>query len=288
MVEEHNSKEVLEQKLLPIWSKKQKEIEEYIETVEVSWIKSFDLFNFKFFLWFILFKTEFDELNQLINKELNAVFKYLQGVSHIWDIHELGLVKKERALQELLQDCRKDHDGDNQKREEKLDSILDQMRESSTEKDLKRLMTNVGLQLDAIKRGYMAFKDAQIELVKQYPEMVKEELKKYEESVYKFFSIIPPSKSMNMEQNKKDEPVDSLRHILKEVLNTDKGTKFYVTLRSDASEGNEENGSDILNYDELIPNTKLEILNNIDYKTHLKHAYIPLVSMKEIKNWWGS
>lgn len=159
------------------------------------------------------------------------------------------------------------------------------MRESSTEKDLKRLMTNVGLQLDAIKRGYMAFKDAQIELVKQYPEMVKEELKKYEESVYKFFSIIPPSKSMNMEQNKKDEPVDSLRHILKEVLNTDKGTKFYVTLRSDASEGNEENGSDILNYDELIPNTKLEILNNIDYKTHLKHAYIPLVSMKEIKNW---
>ena len=220
----------------------------------------------------------------MINKELNAVFKYLQGVSHIWDIHELGLVKKERALQELLQDCRKDHDGDNQKREEKLDSSLDQMRESSSEKDLKRLMTNVGLQLDAIKRGYMAFKDAQIELVKQYPEMVKEELKKYEESVYKFFSIIPPSKSMNMEQNKKDEPVDSLRYILKEVLNTDKGTKFYVTLRSDAAECNEENGSDILNYDELIPNTKLEILNNIDYKTHLKHAYIPLVSMKEIKN----
>jgi hypothetical protein len=36
VVEEHNSKEVLEQKLLPIWSKKQKEIEEYIETVEVS------------------------------------------------------------------------------------------------------------------------------------------------------------------------------------------------------------------------------------------------------------
>lgn len=218
---------------------------------------------------------------------MNAVFKYLQGVSHIWDLHELGLVKKERALQELLQDCRKDHDGDNQKREEKLDSILDQMRESSSEKDLKRLMTNVGLQLDAIKRGYMAFKDAQIELVKQYPEMVKEELRKYEDSVYKFFSIVPPSKSVNMEQGqlvKKDEPVDSLRNILKEVLSTDKGTKFYVTLRSETAEGNEENGSDILNYDELIPNTKHEILNNIDYKSHLKHSYIPLASMKEIKN----
>ena len=144
-------------------------------------------------------KTEFDELNQIISKELTLLFKYLQGVSHIWDIHELGLVKKERALQELLQDCRKDHDSDNQviflslfsfylyklimfkkkKREEKLDSILDQMREASTEKDLKRLMGNVHLQLEAIKRGYATFKDSQIELVKQYPLMVKDELKKY-------------------------------------------------------------------------------------------------------------
>ena len=36
VVEENNSKQVLEQRLLPIWSKKQRQIEEYIETVEVS------------------------------------------------------------------------------------------------------------------------------------------------------------------------------------------------------------------------------------------------------------
>ena len=72
---------------------------------------------FIFFVALSLFKnekTEFDELSQIINKELTMLFKYLQGISHIWDIHELGLVKKERALQELLQDCRKDHDSDNQ------------------------------------------------------------------------------------------------------------------------------------------------------------------------------
>jgi hypothetical protein len=55
-----------------------------------------------------------DELNELMEHELHNVFKFVQGISHVWDVHELGLVKKERALQELLQDCRKDHDSDNQ------------------------------------------------------------------------------------------------------------------------------------------------------------------------------
>ena len=36
IVDTSESKEVLEHKLLPIWSKKQREIEEYIETVEVK------------------------------------------------------------------------------------------------------------------------------------------------------------------------------------------------------------------------------------------------------------
>ena len=63
---------------------------------------------------FILFKADFEELSQLMDREFSVLFKYLQGVAHIWDMHEIGLVKKERALQEILQDCRKDHDNDNQ------------------------------------------------------------------------------------------------------------------------------------------------------------------------------
>lgn len=87
-----DSKEALEQKLLPIWSRKQKGIEDYIEKIE----------------------SDFEELSQINDKEINALFKYLQGAAHIWDMHEIGLVKKERGLQELLQDCRKDHEVDNQ------------------------------------------------------------------------------------------------------------------------------------------------------------------------------
>lgn len=72
---------------------------------------------------------------------------------------------------------------------------MDQMRESSTEKDLKRLLGNVALQLDAIKRGYQTFQDAQLEIVKKYPEMVSQELAQYENSVRRFFMTDPEASS---------------------------------------------------------------------------------------------
>ena len=53
-------------------------------------------------------------MNQIMNKELYGLFKYLQGIGHAWDIHENGLAKQERSLQEQLQDCRRDHDIENQ------------------------------------------------------------------------------------------------------------------------------------------------------------------------------
>jgi hypothetical protein len=236
------------------------------------------------------------------------------------------------------------------KREEKLDSILDQMRESSSEKDLKRLMGNVNLQLEAIKRGYVTFKDSQCELVKQYPSMVRDELRKYEDTLYKFFSILKTSKMLTQEQQQLIEtsaasssssinvlnnnttntnvvtlddetnstlPLDSFRHILKEILSTEKGTKFYVTMRSVplpeqqqqqvdlnnttttnttttatvtatanaiASTLNEDYVNDLLAFDELIPHTRPELVANIESKPHLRHAFIPIESLKEIRS----
>lgn len=159
------------------------------------------------------------------------------------------------------------------------------MRESSTEKDLKRLLGNVSIQLEAIKRGYLSFKDSQLELVKQYPEMVKDELLKYEEAVLKFFSLLPEGKL----QNKSDtEQADSFRNILKEVLNTERGTKFYVAMRSSktSNEPNEdENASnDLLLLDELIPNTKHQLFDDIDSKSYLKNVFLPLNLFKDTKN----
>lgn len=46
--------------------------------------------------------------------ELKALFKYCQGAAHVWDVHELGLAKQERALQEKLEEMRRKHDNQNQ------------------------------------------------------------------------------------------------------------------------------------------------------------------------------
>lgn len=45
---------------------------------------------------------------------VHSMFKYAQGVAHLWDVHEIGLAKQERALQEKLDDSRHEHDYVNQ------------------------------------------------------------------------------------------------------------------------------------------------------------------------------
>jgi hypothetical protein len=186
------------------------------------------------------------------------------------------------------------------------------MRQSSNEKDLKRLLSNVSIHLEAIKRGYFTFKESQIELVNQYPQMVNEELLKYQESVFKFFSIqIDPSKII-MEEDENAEikkieshsthnhnpAIDSMRFILKEILNTDRGTKFYVSMRSplennsknserqknESNQTNDDENDDLFTYDELIPNTKKELLSEIDSKQYLKHTFIGMDIVKNAKN----
>lgn len=46
--------------------------------------------------------------------QLKSLFKYCQGVAHIWDVHEIGLARQERALQDKLDACRHGHDNQNQ------------------------------------------------------------------------------------------------------------------------------------------------------------------------------
>ena len=54
-------------------------------------------------------------------------------MAHIWDLHELGLAKAERALQEKLDESRKQHDHENQDKEASLDIVMDRMRQDATE-----------------------------------------------------------------------------------------------------------------------------------------------------------
>ena len=106
----------MEHKFLPIWSRKQREIEQFIDQIEVGTnlrrnpVATLKSFNYRF----CFPKAHFEELSQVTSVQFNSLFKFLQGLTHIWDMHELGLVKKERQLQDLLQECRQENDTQNQ------------------------------------------------------------------------------------------------------------------------------------------------------------------------------
>ena len=172
---------------------------------------------------------------------------------------------------------------------------MDQLREASSEKDLKRFLANVSFQLDAIQRGYVSFRDAQIELVKQYPEMVNEELNKYKELLFKFFAISPTENSAafleNSEQStannqyNQSENVSSFRNILNEVLKTEKGTKFYVMMRSsESSDSDQDELSNEASEEQVtIEENNLDILSQVD-KIHLKNYFVPINHVKDLRN----
>lgn len=55
-----------------------------------------------------------------MSQRLKHLFKHCQGAAHLWDVHEIGLAKQERALQEKLDDSRRKYDRINQVRTQKF------------------------------------------------------------------------------------------------------------------------------------------------------------------------
>ena len=55
-----------------------------------------------------------EDHNKKSSEELKSLFKFAQGAAHVWDVHEIGLARQERALQEKLEQSRQVHDNQNQ------------------------------------------------------------------------------------------------------------------------------------------------------------------------------
>lgn len=71
--------------------------------------------------WFPVLKLFYFDLQKDLEnhmkemtERLKMLFKFAQGAAHVWDVHEIGLAKQERALQEKLEQCRQVHDNQNQ------------------------------------------------------------------------------------------------------------------------------------------------------------------------------
>ncbi|XP_041370743.1 coiled-coil domain-containing protein 180-like [Gigantopelta aegis] len=127
--------------------------------------------------------------HSLITEKIAAMFKFAQGAAHVWDVHEIGLAKQERILQEKLEHSRHEHDNFNQEREANLDIVMDRMRQDANEVDLKENLKIALDMLDKIRMSYEVFHKKQTEIVKSYPVMARFELEDYEHTVCKFFKV---------------------------------------------------------------------------------------------------
>ncbi|KAK3086983.1 hypothetical protein FSP39_000010 [Pinctada imbricata] len=214
------AQQVVDEQMLPLVGERQRIFETNLETMEKS----------------------LEEHNSKTNEKLKSLFKFAQGSAHVWDVHEIGLAKQERALQEKLEQCRQQHDNQNQDKEAHLDIIMDRMRQDATEKQLKDSLDKALDMLQKIKDSYEVFHKDQTDIVKEYPTMVGSELKNYDEAVCKFFAVDrnqPDGKKRSksratpaLTETKKKEKTSgresTLPEAVSEILNTDKGTVFYV------------------------------------------------------------
>lgn len=164
---ESRAMQMIEQQMLPLVGEQQLILENNLETMERA-----------------------QEAHcQKMEEEMHSLFKFAQGTAHLWDVHEIGLAKKERALQEMLEDCRHNHDYTNQDKEAELDIVMDRLRQDATEGALRDSLTKALEMLDKIRESYGEFHKEQTDIVQSYPKMVDEELQNFDKAVCTFFSV---------------------------------------------------------------------------------------------------
>ncbi|KAM5145503.1 coiled-coil domain-containing protein 180 [Mantella aurantiaca] len=170
-----------------------------------------------------LFSDAMIIVSKQMDSHTNKLFRYAKKAVHLWDVLQIGLAQQEKTLQKNLDNCRKKHDTENQKREANLDIILDSLRQGSNAEQLRTLMGKALASLQDIKAGYMKFHHDQDIVIESYPAMVLSELMSYSSSVSKFFNVqevygqVRPSEfTDNVPLKIKDSDSEACKAILQE------------------------------------------------------------------------
>ncbi|XP_025113780.1 coiled-coil domain-containing protein 180-like isoform X2 [Pomacea canaliculata] len=167
IVTESKAQQVVEEQMLPLVGEQQRMFEQNLDTMEKS----------------------IAEHTKKMEDAVHSMFKYAQGVAHLWDVHEIGLAKQERALQEKLDDSRHEHDYVNQEWEANLDIVMDRMRQDASEEALRDSLSKVFDMLEKIQEFYKEFHQSQKNIVHMYPDMVQSELNNFDQAICTYFSL---------------------------------------------------------------------------------------------------
>ncbi|CAL1536576.1 unnamed protein product [Lymnaea stagnalis] len=176
----HRACQLMDEFMLPLVGEQQSIFEEIVEALE----------------------NEMENHKSKTEGEMMELFKFSQGAAHLWDVHEIGLARLERTLQEKLEDCRHKHDQSNQEKEANLDIVMDRMRQDGTDTALKDSLLKALTMLEKIREFYEEFHKQETEIVKGYPKMVRGELDLYEQGIFQFFAL---KRKIDREENVEEE-----------------------------------------------------------------------------------
>ncbi|XP_065647326.1 coiled-coil domain-containing protein 180 isoform X7 [Hydra vulgaris] len=123
-------------------------------------------------------------------QNLSLLFEYVHGAALIWSNHESGICEKKQRLQQYLDGSRQRHDKENKAKECMLDTILDKMRQDSTNEMLAVSLNQTIELLEFIKKSYYEFHKQQQTICERFPKMYMKELNKYSSEICAYFGVV--------------------------------------------------------------------------------------------------
>ncbi|CAF4692579.1 unnamed protein product [Rotaria sp. Silwood1] len=146
-------------------------------------------------------ETVYKRLTSSMYKMIDRLLAYIQTPAEQWDDHQLRLEHVTAQLLDMMHECRRPHDIQNEKKLIKLDATLDEMRSASNETTLSRLLTIAYEQLDTIKASYAQFYDMEHSIVNKYFDMIAEEVNQYKMKMLGYFHVREKPKTNDDDPN---------------------------------------------------------------------------------------
>ncbi|CAF0808765.1 unnamed protein product [Rotaria sordida] len=176
-------------------------------------------------------KMVYEQLTNVMHEILDRLLIFIKSIAEQWDDHQNRLEHVTVQLLTMIQEYRRPHDLQNEKKLTKLDSTLDEMRSASNETALARLLNSSNDQLETLKASYAQFYDAEHSIVNKYSDMIAEEVNRYKNEMLNYFH------ARQIDENKIDDHPSSVhQYYTTSLTRTTYELQGYINNESDTTQ----------------------------------------------------
>ncbi|KAK2838233.1 hypothetical protein Q5P01_015445 [Channa striata] len=118
-----------------------------------------------------------------------CVFAFMRGAALLWETHSCTLPRREKEIQQHLDDLQKAQQGLLQRKKVHLNALLAGLRQESSEDALNKSLENTVLYLQDVKHSYTQCVSDQWEVLDCLPALFMEELLNYSSSLSSFYHL---------------------------------------------------------------------------------------------------